>query len=289
MMELALKIDVDTEQGTKLGVPALTKLLKKLQIPATFYFSLGPDNTGRAIKRLFKKHFLKKCFKTNVFKIYGWKTLTSGLFRFSPIIGEKHASLLAQVEKEGFDVGIHAYDHQYWQNNLFQMAFAESLEEFSKAVQLFTKIYAHTPETAAAPGWQADQKVIKIYEFFDLKYVSDCRGYSPFYPKFDKKISKILEIPTTLPTLDELLITTSKGEQLTQRYLKQLTNFNVLTLHAELEGLHYYKWFEQFLNTLQKYDVRFITLKELTNRKYDVGQMHWDEFNGRAGWLARQR
>ena len=50
---IAIKIDVDTERGTRLGVPNLLKLLKNLAIPATFLFSLGPDNTGRAIRRIF--------------------------------------------------------------------------------------------------------------------------------------------------------------------------------------------------------------------------------------------
>ena len=55
---LALKIDVDTLRGTQVGVPALVTLLKKYQAGATFLFSLGPDHTGRAIKRVFRKGFL---------------------------------------------------------------------------------------------------------------------------------------------------------------------------------------------------------------------------------------
>ena len=55
---LALKIDVDTLKGTRLGVPALIELLKKHRAGATFLFSLGPDHTGRAIKRVFRKGFL---------------------------------------------------------------------------------------------------------------------------------------------------------------------------------------------------------------------------------------
>ena len=47
-MKLAIKIDVDTYRGTRDGVPALAKLLKKRAVPATFLFSFGPDNTGKA-------------------------------------------------------------------------------------------------------------------------------------------------------------------------------------------------------------------------------------------------
>lgn len=56
-MKLAIKIDVDTYRGTRDGVPALAKLLKKRAVPATFLFSFGPDNTGKALRRIFGRDF----------------------------------------------------------------------------------------------------------------------------------------------------------------------------------------------------------------------------------------
>ena len=38
--QLALKIDVDTERGTRIGVLQLASLLQEFKIPATFFFSL---------------------------------------------------------------------------------------------------------------------------------------------------------------------------------------------------------------------------------------------------------
>ena len=53
-MMLALKIDVDTLRGTREGVPNLVELLRRHRVGATFLFSVGPDHTGRAIKRVFR-------------------------------------------------------------------------------------------------------------------------------------------------------------------------------------------------------------------------------------------
>ena len=87
---IAIKIDVDTERGTRIGIPNLLTLLKELQIPATFYLSLGPDNTGRAIKRIFRKGFLKKVSRTSVISTYGIRTLLNGVLLPGPHIGKKH-------------------------------------------------------------------------------------------------------------------------------------------------------------------------------------------------------
>ena len=51
-MQLALKIDVDTLRGTLVGVPALLRTLKAAGADASFLFSLGPDHTGRALRRV---------------------------------------------------------------------------------------------------------------------------------------------------------------------------------------------------------------------------------------------
>ena len=77
-MLLALKIDVDTLRGTREGVPNLVELLRRHQAGATFLFSLGPDHTGRAIRRVFRPGFLRKVSRTSVLEHYGLRTLMYG-------------------------------------------------------------------------------------------------------------------------------------------------------------------------------------------------------------------
>src|SRR5580698_5059266 len=94
---IAIKIDVDTDRGTRIGIPNLLKLFSDLNIPATFLFSLGPDNTGRAIKRIFRPGFLKKVSRSSVVSMYGIRTLLNGTLLPAPHIGKRNKKIIYDV------------------------------------------------------------------------------------------------------------------------------------------------------------------------------------------------
>jgi len=294
-LNLALKIDVDTERGTRIGVPQLSALLKKLNIPATFFFSLGPDNTGRALKRVFRRGFFAKVSRTSVVSTYGIRTLLNGILLPGPHIGKKHAKLIAATKAAGFSVGIHCYDHVFWQDNVHRLSVEKIAREFEKACTVFESIFHIKAQAAAAPGWQANAKTFAVYDAADLLYASDCRGKEPFFPYIDDKVFNTLQIPTTLPTLDELLgLPEYPLERIADYYLSllQINKPNVLTIHAELEGMKYLSWFESFLLQLKQRMVAFYDLETLANQclqnknQIPVRNVTRGAISGRSGTLA---
>jgi hypothetical protein len=86
MRKLALKVDVDTWRGTRDGVPRLVELMQRHKAGGTFLFSLGPDHTGRAIRRVFRPGFMQKVSRTSVLEHYGLKTLLYGTLLPGPDI-----------------------------------------------------------------------------------------------------------------------------------------------------------------------------------------------------------
>ena len=93
-MKLGLKIDVDTLRGSREGVPRLVQALRARGAGATFLFSLGPDHTGRAIRRAFRRGFVGKVARTSVLEHYGLKTLLYGTLLPGPDIGRRCAAEL---------------------------------------------------------------------------------------------------------------------------------------------------------------------------------------------------
>lgn len=295
-MKLAIKIDIDTYRGTRDGAPALAGLLKKHGVPATFLFSLGPDNTGKALRRIFRKGFLKKCLRSNVAGNYGIKTLLYGTLLPAPKIAKLCAKEMVSVAKDGFECGIHCWDHFKWQDYLPTMRDSEIDAEFSNARAEFEKVFGSVAKCCGAPGWQITPSALKIEDDADLLFASDVRGQFPFFPKMGGKVFQTLQIPSTLPTLDEVLGDV-KIEDVADMHFKTMESqtYSVITAHAELEGMAYLDWFDEFLNKAKKRGVEFYSLfdraKELlANREsVPIGEIEMSPFLGRSGLLAVQK
>ncbi|QYM78940.1 4-deoxy-4-formamido-L-arabinose-phosphoundecaprenol deformylase [Horticoccus luteus] len=296
-LRLALKVDVDTDRGTREGVPNLLADLADVNAPACFLFSLGPDQTGRAITRVFRPGFFKKVSRTSVVQMYGVRTLLNGTLLPAPHIGRRNAAVMRAVRDAGHEVGIHCYNHYRWQDYVQKMTLAEVREEFLAARAEFLRIFGHEARTAGAAGWQSNERSREVYDEAGLLYASDARGAYPFFPRVNGRVFKTLEIPSTLPTFDELIGRAEfPDERIVPHYLSLLRDDrpNVFTLHAEIEGMGKRGLFQALLTACRNAGVEFIRLDELAQRlleergKLAVCDQMQAEIDGRSGQLAVQ-
>ena len=295
---LSLKIDVDTDRGTRVGVPNLVRLFSEFNIPATFLFSLGPDNTGRAIKRIFRPGFLKKVSRSSVVSTYGLRTLMNGVLLPGPHIGKRNEKILRATFAAGHEVGIHCFDHIKWQDGLAKMAPDQVAAEFNKARHEFQRIFGFNAKTAGAAGWQANANSLSVYDQSQLDYASDARGSCPFFPRVEGVVYQTLQIPTNLPTLDELLGRPEYPmDSLTDFYLNQLSadRINTFTLHAEIEGMTYLPWLRDFLTKAKSQKISFIQVQDIAQRALanpeaiPICDLIQGTVDGRSGTMAVQQ
>ena len=56
-----------------------------------------------------------------------------------------------------------------------------------------------------AAGWQMNRHAYRLTQLLGFGYCSDTRGSQPFVPIYQAEIVACPQLPTTLPTLDELI------------------------------------------------------------------------------------
>jgi peptidoglycan/xylan/chitin deacetylase (PgdA/CDA1 family) len=254
MGSIALKVDVDTLRGTLEGVPQLQSFFETAQISATFLFSLGPDHTGWALKRIFRPGFLKKVSRTSVIEHYGLKTLSYGVLLPAPDIGIKAKTQMQQISKAGFEVGIHTWDHVVWQDHVKDANAAWTQAQMTKSYDRFMETFGVEPTTYGAAGWQMNTTALEQIDTWGMAYSSDGRApinLVPYRLELPSGTSKHIQYPTTLPTFDELLGVNGMDGDDAVKHLLQLTQNNpndqVFTLHAELEGQKLLPFFKKLV------------------------------------------
>ena len=300
---LAFKVDVDTDRGTREGVLRLMDILKTYGAPASFLFSFGPDNTGKAVRRVFRPGFLKKVRRTKVASNYGIKTLMNGTLLPAPMIAKRNSLVLRSVQREGFECGIHSWDHFKWQDHVHKMPQAKIAAEIDKALGEFVRIFEQAPDGIGAPGWQCNERSLQVYDDAEFLWASDTRVQDPyinpaFYPRIGKKTFKTLHISSTLPTLDELMGRPEFPNERINTYLLDIVKkggTHIHTIHAEIEGLNYANMFADLLKKANQLGIEFFSIRDWANElKKDatpvpVCKIEMDTIDGRSGNVAVQR
>ena len=278
-------------------MPRLVELLERYRAGATFLFSLGPDHTGRAIRRALRPGFMKKVSRTSVLEHYGIKTLLYGTLLPGPDIGRRCAAAMRSVRDSGFEVGIHTWDHIKWQDYVKKSGARWTGEEMGAAYLRFSEVFGEPARTHGAAGWQMNVHALRLTQRLGFDYCSDTRGRCPFIPVYRAEIIACPQLPTTLPTLDELIgLDGLTPENVAAHLLKLSENppptGHVYTLHAELEGMKLLPAFEALLAGWKAMGFELVSTRDLY-RSLDVKslprhELVMGEIPGRSGTLALQ-
>lgn len=296
-MRIALKIDVDTHEGLKTGVPAMAAMLRREAVTASFFVAMGPDNSGKALRRIItNRGFLSKMFRTRAVSMYGWRTILSGTLLKARPVAMAFPDLLRDLRADGFEVGVHGYDHVRWQDRIDDLGEQGLAHELQDAFEVYRAIFAEEPRSWAAPGWRINTAAMRLLDHAGLLYRSDTRGSEPFRPQVDSQILSTPEIPTTLPTLDEVLGREKlpDASAIARFYRNQMSadRLNVHTVHAETEGMGQLEGFAMLVRELKQAGAEFVRLdavaSHLDRESLPICPVVRGNLPGRSGWVATQ-
>ena len=292
-VSVGLRVDVDTFNGTRFGVPALLEILKTYHIRASFFFSIGPDNMGRHLWRLLRPAFLKKMLRSNAAGLYGWDILLRGTLWPGPKIGERLGHVIRAAAAAEHEIGLHAWDHHAWQSKLDRMDESAVDNHIRAGFDCLTRILGTSPVCSAAPSWKCNDRVLNGKERFPFRYNSDCRGTGIFYPLVAGRQLSQPQIPVTLPTYDEVIgVAGISHDNYNDYILSRLKpeKLNVLTIHAEVEGMALSDLFKQFLDMARLKGIGFKPLGNFLNDTASIGPgaVIPGEIPGREGWVGIQ-
>jgi undecaprenyl phosphate-alpha-L-ara4FN deformylase len=290
---LGLRVDVDTFRGTRDGVPRLLETFAKHGVSATFFFTLGPDNMGRHLKRLLKPRFFMKMLRSRAASLYGWDVLVAGTLWPGKRIGAALGATLRDADSAGHELGLHAWDHHRWQVSALKMGARALHDEIARGVDAFADALGRRPDCSAAAGWICNERVLEAKEEFGFRYNSDCRGRSIFVPTVrGRRLAP--QVPTTLPTYDEVVGRDAITDNNYNDWLLARIEpgaFNVLTVHAEVEGIACSELFDEFLRSCAARGIRPVPLRALldaaTARETDT--LALGPIAGRDGDVGWQR
>jgi peptidoglycan/xylan/chitin deacetylase (PgdA/CDA1 family) len=172
-VQVGLRISVATAYGAVQAVPRLLETLARHGATATFYFNLGPDRRHRLLP--------------------------------GRGVGARAATALAAARAAGCEVGLYGWDAARWPNRMHPGAAPWIEAALHRACEAFERLAGEPPRTHAAPGWQTDRHALRLTQRLGFHYASDTRGRFPFMPVCGAELTLCPQLPTTLPTLHELV------------------------------------------------------------------------------------
>ncbi len=226
------------------------------------------------MKRVFRRGFVRKVMSASPGASYGLATMLYGTLLPAPDIGRRKEAIarMREADAAGHECGIHGWDHVDWHDRLPAMEPEEVLSTVRRAADRFAELLGRRADVAGAPGWTANAHSVEAYEDVGIRVASDTRGGAPFRPlRSDGKPSAIVEVPSTLPTLDELLAWEQyrggrRGATVghLRRAVAEAGGAAVHSVHTEIEGGRAFSGlFARQLEAWVADGVTFVTLSEV--------------------------
>jgi hypothetical protein len=202
------------------------------------------------------------------------------------------------AEEDGHEVGVLSPDPMLWVEKAALAEMDWTRRQMESAVKKYELVMGKSPLFHAAAGWQVNHHLLTLEQEFGFEYSSDVRGKTLFLPQLQHVKSSCIQIPTTLPTIHELLSGEAAAiDNNVHEYLYAESQYisphgHVFSIDAESEGDIYFSQMEKLVVMWRGFSEGLSTLGGLQKRLGDSGllrhQIGWGEEVAVGQYVARQ-
>ncbi len=220
-MRIALKVAVSTLPGALEGLPALLRLFDEYRVRASFVVCLGRDHDSIPMGGMLPAMLRARLPASR--------------------IGRKAGDNLLAAAAAGHEMGLSALTPCRWRRGVAFRDEQWTRNEVVAAAEAFQELFGTPARLYGAWGWQLNASLLHLEEKLGFHYASDVRGRGVFLPVMGGVHFRCPQVPTTLPTLDELMAVEGVGPDKVHEFLfaacqRILPNGELFSLSAEREG-----------------------------------------------------
>ena len=251
MKTFTLRIDLESDKGIKEGVPKLLDLLKKYDLKASFYLSMGGESNIFELLRYRNK--LKTSGERNI-KIWTLKDKLR-MVLFPRDFVKLNLKILKRILEEGHELGLHGWKHREWTRGLKEINIENTVK---KSIKKYKKLFDKKPISFASPGFNVNNKVLEILEKNKIKVISDFPGEKT------KKYEKIKNITITIlgkdkmPIIEYLVSLGKNNEEILEIMKKEILKKELVSfyIHGMFEARFKLKLLEEIFKFIKKNKIK---------------------------------
>jgi len=254
MKTFTLRVDLESDKGIKKGLLKLLNLLKKYNLKASFYLSMGGESNIFDVL----KHRGKLVGSTErKIKVWSLKDKLRIVLLPRDFI-RSNEKILKRILEEGHELGLHGWKHREWTRGLEKINIRKRIQ---MAKEKYIKIFGKNPTSFASPGFNINEKVLEILKKEGIKFISDFPGdHSKFY-------RQIKNVPMTIcgknktPIIEYLISIGKKDDEILKIIKKEIKE-------KELASFYIHGMYEaRFKLSLLEEIFKFIKNKKLENKR----------------------
>ncbi len=164
-----LRVDLESDKGIREGLPKLLDLLKKHGVKASFYVCMGGES---GLFELLKYSGKMESSGERKIKLFSLKEKIRIAF-FPRDFVKRNKKILRRIIDDGHELGIHGWKHREWTRGLEKIDVRKKIND---AKIKYAKIFWREAKSFAAPGFNTNEKIVKILKESGIKYISDFDG-----------------------------------------------------------------------------------------------------------------